>query len=330
MFRSRRLLILVFIVTLSSSFGFALAKIISPQPADVKSAQESGGYENRLGGFKFINPLLECNVDQSIGGREYKQLEKKLTDFLEESKRLGQISDASVYFRSLNNGPWFGVNEKADFSPASLLKLPVMMAYYKEAEHDLSLLNEDILFDGDGIVLEQNITSGRTLEKGKMYSVEDLISYMITDSDNSSLELLEKRMGEKKINQVTYDLGITTAVETTPEDYMSVKEYSALFRVLYNASYLNHVYSEKALSILSKSTFNQGLVSGIPREVKVAHKMGERELQNGIRQLHDCGIIYLESHPYLLCIMTRGYDFEKLSKIISMISSQVYSEMTKE
>jgi hypothetical protein len=58
--------------------------------------------------------------------------------------------------------------------------------------------------------------------------------------------------------------------------------------------------------------------------------MGERELQNGIRQLHDCGIVYLESHPYLLCIMTRGYDFEKLSKIISMISSQVYSEMTKE
>lgn len=330
MFNSKQIAVLALVVLISGAVGFISARNLFAEKAEVAVGPEEGSYENRLGGFKFINPLLECNVDQSIGGREYKQLEKKLTDFLDESKRLGQISDASVYFRSLNNGPWFGVNEKADFSPASLLKLPVMMAYYKEAEHDLSLLNEEIQFDGDGIVLEQNITSGRTLEKGKKYSVEDLISYMITDSDNSSLELLEKRMGEKKINQVTYDLGITTAAETTPEDYMSVKEYSALFRVLYNASYLNHVYSEKALAILSKSTFNQGLVSGIPREVRVAHKMGERELQNGIRQLHDCGIVYLENHPYLLCIMTRGYDFEKLSKIISMISSQVYSEMTKE
>ena len=87
--------------------------------------------------------------------------------------------------------------------------------------------------------------------------------------------------------------------------------------------------SEKALELLSKSTFKEGLVSGTLDGVAVAHKFGERtnQLQDGTdlnKELHDCGIIYYPGDPYLLCVMTRGSDFPKLQSAISTVSHLAY------
>lgn len=46
----------------------------------------------------------------------------------------GDIINLSVYFRNLTNGNWFGIEEKELFSPASLMKLPLLLAYYKLEE----------------------------------------------------------------------------------------------------------------------------------------------------------------------------------------------------
>jgi len=110
---------------------------------------------------------------------------------------------------------------------------------------------------------------------------------------------------------------------------MNVVDYAAFFEILYNATYLNKEMSEKALAILTKSTFNYGLVGGVPIGVEVAHKFGERIFEE-YKQLHDCGIIYKENNPYLLCIMTRGDmmegdNFNDLAMVIKKISEQVYN-----
>jgi beta-lactamase class A len=110
---------------------------------------------------------------------------------------------------------------------------------------------------------------------------------------------------------------------------MSVKQYSSLYRVLFNASYLSKEYSQKALEILSKSEFKDGIVDGIPQSMTIAHKFGERHYSTGVDQLHDCGIIYYPYHPYLLCIMTKGTDFKQQSKTIRDISDKIYKEMEK-
>ena len=46
-------------------------------------------------------------------------------------------------------------------------------------------------------------------------------------------------------------------------------------------------------------------------------------------QLHDCGIIYHKSRPYLLCVMTYGKYFLKEVDIIKEISAIVYQEVDK-
>jgi len=111
---------------------------------------------------------------------------------------------------------------------------------------------------------------------------------------------------------------------------MSVKDYSSFFRILYNASYLSKEMSSKALKLLTQVNFNKGLVAGLPKGVKIAHKFGERGYAlNDIKQLHDCGIVYHPRKTYLICVMTKGNKIEDLEYIIQKISKFIYQTVDK-
>ncbi len=264
--------------------------------------------EVRLDGYKYISPLLECEQNQTIGEIEYKPSKNNIASFITEEINKKNISHASVYYRDLNNGPWFGINEKDNYSPASLLKLPVMMAYYKLADSDRSILKKQLTYKKKPESVEQSFIPPKPLEDGKAYPTEELIENMMLYSDNNALFLLEENINNSQIDTITNDLGIETPNDQTPEDFMSVKSYATLIRVLYNSSYLDRELSEKALGIMAKAYFEKGLAQGVPKNIEVANKFGERELPDGTKQLHDCGIVYYPKHPYLLCIMTRGSD----------------------
>jgi len=60
----------------------------------------------------------------------------------------------------------------------------------------------------------------------------------------------------------------------------------------------------------------------------VASRFGERAHgPAGAKQLHDCGIVYCPRRPYLLCVMTRGDDFQELTGTIRDLSRLVYSDV---
>jgi hypothetical protein len=124
-------------------------------------------------------------------------------------------------------------------------------------------------------------------------------------------------------------LGIETL--STTDDYMTVGKYAIFFRVLFNSTYLSRNMSEKALGLLSKTDFSNGLVRDLPKGVMVAHKFGELTLENQDRiiekrELHDCGIVYEKDRPYLLCVMTKGAQYSDLEDMIAGISLFVYNK----
>ncbi len=110
-----------------------------------------------------------------------------------------------------------------------------------------------------------------------------------------------------------------------------MKEYSSLFRILYNRQFLTPEYSQMALSLLSSSSYSAGLAALLPPETKVAHKFGYYEgnkAQKELLQLHDCGIVYHPVSPYTLCVMTRGKDLSVMTSVIAELSKAVYDEVT--
>lgn len=300
------------------------------QPKNNNSVSMNGSLELHSGGYRFINPLYECNTGENYGKEKLSDMESSIESYINQVTAGKNNVNASVYFRDLNNGPWFGINEKEDFAPSSLLKVPVMIAYFKVAEDNPDILNKKVKYvsDPNGLI-KQNFPPPNPLIKGKTYTIEELIEHAVEQSDNVALGLLDQNIDPAKIDKVTEDLGITTSTNSTPDDFMDVSEYSRLFRVLYYTTYLNKDYSEKALTILSKSEFSQGITRLLPKNIVVAHKFGERKYDNmGNYQLHDCGIVYYPNRPYLLCVMTKGPDFNDLATTIQEISGKIYKEFS--
>lgn len=281
--------------------------------------------------YQFINPLLECDSAPFSPSAALDSLRHQISLTIEELKNTHQISFASVYYRDLNNGPWFGVNEKELFSPASLAKVPLMMTYFKIAESNPSLLNQTASLSTQN-QYTQNIPPPVTLSPDKTYTYSDLIENMIIYSDNQAYETLQKNIDNNLLAHTYTDLGIdiSSAYKNPDGNIISVKSYAAFFRILFNASYLNKDYSEKALKLLSQVKYTDGLVKGVNNpNIVISHKFGERTYEDtGEKQFHDCGIVYLPEKPYLICIMTRGNDLQYLTNSVAKLSELVYQSST--
>jgi beta-lactamase class A len=290
--------------------------------------------EIRLTGYQFTKPLLECEPgDETIAGRELQPFRHLTEQFIEDKKRLNWAAQVSVYFRDLDNGLSFSISGEEKFAPASLLKVPLMMAYLKWAESSPNLLSQKVTdtLPGDLNAAQYFKVLG-SIEYGKSYTVDELLHYMIGYSDNNAYFLLFPRINRTVLHKVYTDLGLALPKVTGPDALLSVEEYAEFYRILFNASYLSKEYSEKALAYLSEVDFKGGIVAGLPNTIVVAQKFGQRTLgaRDEIKQLHDCGIVYYPNHPYLLCLMSSGNSFEQLDETLSGISRLVYQEVDRQ
>jgi beta-lactamase class A len=280
--------------------------------------------------FVLLNPDVVCGRPDVIKKTGYIKTQEKISSFIEEERTLGHVKNVSVYFRDLVNGPVFGIDETADFTSASLLKLPLAVSYMVIAEKEPELLNQRLFFSSSNETFAQTFSPSETIVANQPYRVDELLRRMLAYSDNNAYELLSAHLdaSEKNslIKEIYLEMGIIPSVDRYFDD-ITVRRYASIFRALFDASYLDPKLSNKLLGWLIQSDFKLGLVSGIPEGIEVAHKFGERSFPDGVKQLHDCGIIYYPDNPYLLCVMTRGNDFNELATMISNISKKVYEEV---
>ena len=281
--------------------------------------------------YSFVHPLLAYRVPEATVFGDYVSLKSSLQKIIDSAVSDGNATRVSVYFRDLDAGRWVGINQDATYYPASLLKVPTMIALYKEAEGNTSLFSQSVVYDPK-VLPTDPFTAPSGLVVGRSYSIESLIGSMITDSDNGATFTLLNRINPDFLNAAYTSLGIQDPGDDSANYKISARTYGLFFRVLYNATYLSSGYSERALKLLSQATFADGLVAGVPKGTAVAHKYGNHILsQNGSVtgvELSDCGIVYYPSHPYLLCVMTSSYNAPMASKIIANISRVSYSAVS--
>ncbi len=306
--------------------------MLAPLPGRGEAAPESAE-----GTFKFIRASLETkNGGRNRKNKELKPFRYKVNALIDEGLKRGDASSISFYFRDLINGNRFGIGENDKFSPKSLLKLPLMIAYFKWSEVNPLVLRKTLTYTGTEIKTEQQIKPAYRLDPGRRYTVNDLIYRMIAYDDPAAYSLLSANMPSNRLERIFKDLN----VEYDPhqeDDSLSLSAFASFYRVLYNASYLSEDLSEKALRYLSKSTFRDGMASGIPLNVEIASKHGERTIElmkdgkeTTVYQYHEFGIIYDPNRPFLIGIMTRGSDIDRLTKVTRDITRLVYEEVDQQ
>jgi beta-lactamase class A len=280
-------------------------------------------------GYSFIDPLLAYIIPSADQETGMISIKNKISDSINSDKKNNNLTDASVFFYDLNKGRWIGVNETEKYNPASMLKVVIMVVYLKESEQSASVLGSYLVYTKqiDDIAKQDPFNTLPELKVGESYKVSDLINKMIIDSDNGSETLLLNSISQMSLDSIYNALNMENP-DVVDGFTISPRTYSLFLRILYSATYLNSVDSEKALNILSKTTFVDGLVAGVPKNTVVAHKFGEHIIQQDDQaqqiELHDCGIIYYPKNPYLLCVMTKGNNLDNLKNTIKSISSLVY------
>ena len=327
MSKKSRITILLVWSALMVGLGYALTSVdignsLVANAGDSDSELRSAG--------KYTNPLLECNIARDTIESRKLDFSPELTSLVNDIEATDGVVSMSVYYRDLNNGPISGVNQSDDFSPASLLKVPIMMAYLEHSEKDPSILSTTYSIDEldrSPIDVTQTIPPEQVLVPKIQYTAKELIEHMIKYSDNAAMMLLYKHMPTDELKDLFTLMGVDPDVVSDATKKISVRQYSIFFRILFNASYLSRVDSEYALSLLAESNFDKGLHAGVPSGVPIAHKFGERRVDTGLQQLHDCGIVYYPKHPYLLCMMTRGSDVHALEKALAKTSAFVYKKI---
>jgi beta-lactamase class A len=142
---------------------------------------------------------------------------------------------------------------------------------------------------------------------------------MIKHSDNTALLALSRHVvSDSTFAEAKLGMGLPPMINDTA---VSPKQYANMLRGLYFSNYLRKPFSEVALSLMMETDFNSQIPAGLPKDVKVAHKVGIYNLGG---YYHDCGIVYAPNHPYILCVMSKNTDLAEADKVISQSSKIVY------
>jgi len=275
----------------------------------------------RLPGVSLVRPLVMADLAEE--SRVFSPVKQRIQQCVDEAKAAQKVTDVSVYFRRLNDGAWFALNQNQTYNPASLIKVAFLLTFLKEAETNPNLLDRKIHFASRNSASAPNIGEFR-LQENQDYTIRLLLNYMIQFSDNDATSLLESRMNHSIFNQVFTDLKIPPP-DFSKEYFINASDMGKFFRVLYNGTYLSKEGSQFALELLSRSTFRDGIIAGIGEPMVVAHKFGERMLGNSA-QLHEFAIVYSGNEPYLIGIMTTGYDLTTLTEVVRTIARESFQQ----
>jgi len=232
--------------------------------------------------------------------------------FREKTKSLSGVY--GLYVIRLSDNTSYGISQNETFEAASLIKLPVMAAFYMEAENgDLDLETEYSLKDEDKVS-----GSGSLYGKpeGTILSYEDLVRYMGQQSDNTAFNVAINILGEEKVKETIKEIGMTGTSyeenETTPYDI------GLFFQKLWDGEIVSKKSRDKILDSLTDTIYEEWLVAGIPDGIDVAHKFGRE-----VHVINDAGIVFTDE-PFVLVILSKGVVEREADEIFPELSKTVY------
>ncbi|MCX6820653.1 MAG: class A beta-lactamase-related serine hydrolase [Candidatus Aenigmarchaeota archaeon] len=246
----------------------------------------------------------------------YLDLKQSMLGYMDSQKLSGRYS---VYFEDLTTGAWTGIDERETFIPASLLKMPTVIATLKKVELGSLSLDTAIVLTDD--MIDYNF--GNLSDKGPGYAitVKDLLKFAVRDSDNTALWALDSLLTPDEYIAARAAVGMPY-VSQADDLKVSPKSYSNILRSLYMSTYLRRTFSQLALSMMAETDYNNEMPAGVPVGTTVAHKVGYN-MYGGY--YHDCGIVYAPDKPYILCVMSRNSTLEEADIAIRKISFMTYN-----
>jgi beta-lactamase class A len=248
----------------------------------------------------------------------------------------------AVVYHNLGTGAIYARNEDQTFHAASTMKVPVMMALFQAVDNGELRLDQPIpvrnefqsLADGSPFSLDAKDDGDPDLYQavGSTRPLEELIRRMITRSSNLATNLLIEKIGASRAQDLIRGLGgyhtiILRGVEDEKayraglNNVTAAEDLAIALTAIAQGTGFKPASNQKMLEFLKAQEFNEKIPAGLPPGTPVAHKTGDI---TGFH--HDAAIVYPPGEkPYILVVMTEGYQDEKdANRAIAAISQVVW------
>jgi beta-lactamase class A len=225
------------------------------------------------------------------------------------------------------SGETASLNADRRFVAASLSKLYALLTLYKAASRgELSLDDEitmrpsDVWAYGTGVLYRYPV--------GYTMTLRECAEFMIKESDNTAEVMLNRYLGEERIEAELHRIGARstsywTPNTTTPNDVLLVLKQIA------DPSYTTPKLSAEMLELMTNTSFEDRLPRPLPEGTRVAHKIGSYE-----STFSDAGIVFPEesggmSREYYIVVFSEGVTEQEARETIQDISLAAYRALSR-
>lgn len=249
----------------------------------------------------------------NISEEELKKSEEKITKI---KKQISTILDDNsnyygIYYYDIKTEKGFSINPDKPFIAASTVKVPIAMMIADKLQ-DKTLSPSDRLTYLDKYYMEGAGDLQGAINQGDKISIDDLLKYMIVNSDNIACNMLSTVAG----NRTDYFQKVTSQTINEDENVLTITQQFLMLKKLYENEEKNPYY-DKIIEYMKNTTTHDRLDKYVPQNI-VAHKIGDYE-----ESVNDIGIFYT-TDPYILCIFSSGDELDTETENIAKISKFIY------
>ncbi|MEK7188420.1 MAG: serine hydrolase [Patescibacteria group bacterium] len=238
--------------------------------------------------------VIEKKTDGKATGTSQEKIDQTISAFKNKTDNTSGVW--GFYAIDLSDKVSYGLNQDEIFQAASLIKLPIMSLVYKKYEEGEINLDEKV--------------------PGSTSTYRELVREMGKRSDNSAQITLVNTFGKGKIDAYINEIRMRkTSLE---ENETSPKDVGLFFKMLWEEDLVSTKSRDEILGYLTNTIYEDWLVAGIPKGIRVAHKYGSE-----VHVVNDAGIVY-GPKPFVVVIMSKGVVEKEANEIFPELAKIIY------
>ncbi|CAM3447270.1 serine hydrolase [Brevibacillus invocatus] len=264
-------------------------------------------------------------------------LSPSIAPLLEESG-----GEWGVYLEDLHTGEQLSFNQNERFYAASVIKVPIMAAVFAEvsagkfALETIIRLRQEDQVGGAGIL--QHMTPGSE------WTVQDLVTLMIIQSDNTATNMLIDLVGKESIRSIMQATEMTNShfynkLMIVPAQVEGYNEVTAAdlgnhLRYLAKGKVISYDSCARMMAILKQQQHRDRIPLHFPYPSgDLIGSLPSWELANKTGSVtnitHDIGILYVGSSAVTICVLNKGLPQKAAVQTIASIGKLVFDLYSK-
>jgi beta-lactamase class A len=318
---------------------FAPTRFLSSQASTSKGQEKSTTHKTATVGIKpqeaiakFVSSLTPQDSQSASSASNQIQLTEELTSLKQKLANLDKKQakiETQAFFIDLDNGKYVNLAGDTPISAASLIKIPVAIAFFQDVDAGKIKLNEklpmskDVIASGSGDMQYQ--------QGQKSFTALETVTKMIAISDNTATNMLIKRMGGKAVLDQRFQAwGLThTQIHNFLPDLegtnmTSSKDLATVLLKVNQGELISLKSRDRLLGIMQETKTRTLLPPGLEPGAIISHKTGDIGTVLG-----DAGIIDMPSGKrYIQAIIAkRPYNDIAARTLIQDMSRATYQHL---